>query len=113
MNRRHAIWRGAICLLLAALFLYNPFANMAAAANGLAIAHRESNRSTVGSAELQHFTSAPSQETCTIEVATVASFRADLAVIAVFPIRHEEARIRPQMATVPSLWFRPPPIRLS
>jgi hypothetical protein len=49
---RHRVW---LCLLLAGLFLYNPFLAGAGSFGGLNLRHPPSNRATIGSSELQQF----------------------------------------------------------
>jgi len=51
-----------VCLLLVLLLLYNPFLMAPGSDGGLNVRHPASNRATVGSSELQHFTSAARQD---------------------------------------------------
>jgi hypothetical protein len=109
VKRRRAIGRAAICLLLAALFLYNPFLNMAASANGLAVAHRDSNRSTVGSGEFQHFTPTDSQDSAVPEISVPLFFHLDAPVSIVSYVPRFEVPLIVQRILLAELWFRPPP----
>ena len=110
VKRRCAIGRGVMCVLLAALFLYNPFLNMAASANGLAVAHRDSNRSTVGSGEFQHFTPTDSQDSSVPEIAVVGFWRMDTVLPVVSYIPQFDPQPRARRTLFAELWFRPPPV---
>ena len=109
VKRRCAIGRAAICLLLAALFLYNPFLNMAASANGLAVAHRDSNRSTVGCGEFQHFTPTDSQDSAVPEISVPLFFHLDAPVSIVSYVPRFDVPLIVQRILLAELWFRPPP----
>ena len=109
MKRRWMFWRGAVCLLLAALFLYNPFLNMVASANGLAVAHRDSNRSTVGSGEFQHFTPTDSQDSAVPEISVPLFFHLDAPVSIVSYVPRFDVPPIVQRILLAELWFRPPP----
>jgi hypothetical protein len=103
---RHA-W---ICLLLAFLFLYNPYLNAQGSAGGLNVQHPASHRATVGSSELEEYSSPSDQDTHLF----VAFFFAK--VISLLPFTDSQSFL-PQGSELPqprqlfcaSLWFRPPP----
>jgi hypothetical protein len=50
------IWQILTCVLLAGLFLYNPFLAASRASNSLTVCHPASYRATVGCSELEQFT---------------------------------------------------------
>src|SRR5271165_5685736 len=49
-------WKSVPCIVLALLFLYNPYLVGPCASGSLNVEHPASHRATVGSSELQHFT---------------------------------------------------------
>jgi hypothetical protein len=108
-NNRWSAWTVFLCVLLAALFFYNPFVALISPAGNLAYHSPARNRSTVGASELQQFS--PQQS---LHVQPELSF-VNL-VAAIQPLQHTwrpahfvEARIAP-LAKLPSnLRFRPPP----
>ncbi|HUL17416.1 MAG TPA: hypothetical protein VLV88_15570 [Terriglobales bacterium] len=102
-------WRCMVCLLLAVLFLYNPFVAMSASVRGLAVAHPASHRSTVGSAELRHFTASDTQDTSGIETQAVPSFHLEALVVAISFLPRIKPAFTPQVYFSSGLWFRPPP----
>jgi hypothetical protein len=100
-----------LCLLLAALFLYNPFLTAPAADAGLHLRHSHSNRATVGASELQQFT--PAKERQAFEAQ--AEERNDGVSFAVPPPEERLATAcsevpAPQAFWAANLWFRPPPL---
>jgi hypothetical protein len=102
----------ALCLLLAALCLFNPFLNAAAGTSGLNFCHAASHRATVGSSELQQFT--PTDGRSVLESAELVTVELLLEVTS--DARHPLATAMLEVAwpaeILPaSLWFRPPPIR--
>jgi hypothetical protein len=104
-------WRVGVCLILVALFLYNPFLTIYGASLIVNIQHPPSYRATVAGSELQ---------SCTVEPAGPLAPALEAAVM------HEwipAAATSPALLAVPdntfrptpliicsSLWFRPPPI---
>jgi len=105
-------WEAAVCLLLAALCLFNPFLDAAAGTSGLNFRHAASHRATVGSSELQQFT--PTNGRSVLESAEFV--RVTLLLEVVRDARHPLATAMSEAALpaeiLPaSLWFRPPPIR--
>jgi hypothetical protein len=94
LDRRTAsYWRGWVCLFLALLMLYNPFAASLSSDGALNICHRASNRATVGASELQHFSFANGR---------------DPRLTQSLPDLPRETSL-PQQIFGASLWFRPPP----
>jgi hypothetical protein len=104
--KRHA-W---VCLLLALLFLYNPYLSAPASAGGLKVQHQASHRATVGSSELEKYSS-PSSSDAHLFVAVFFE-----KVISLLPSNnsrsslHQSSELPPsQQFLSESLWFRPPP----
>jgi hypothetical protein len=104
-------WQVALCLLLAALVVYNPYLSATDPGMGLCVRHSASFRATLGASELQHFTP---KDYIAMLAATAA-----LALAAFLPFRLPESSRRhtgitervapPEQALPASLWFRPPP----
>lgn len=105
-------WRLCLSLLLAGLFLYNPFLGKAGFDGGLIVRHPASHRATVGASELQHFTAAEGRDALsgpdTVDAAPVSALM-DLTAQTI--IRSSENVPPPQQFLWASLWFRPPPVR--
>jgi hypothetical protein len=106
--KRHA-W---VCLLLAVLFLYNPYLSAPASTGGSKVQHPASYRATVGSSELEKYSSPRAPDAHLF----VAVFFAK--VIDLLPSNHsrfalhQSSDLRPsQQFLCASLWFRPPPAR--
>jgi hypothetical protein len=107
------IWQILTCVLLAGLFLYNPFLAAGRTSNNLTVCHPASHRATVGSSELEQFTQpndtaaaflpniAGTQELLPRLAATISTQRQSFEV--------EEIVATPQTGFSSSLWFRPPP----
>ena len=105
-------WRVVVSLLLALLFLYNPYQSFALSSGGLGVSHRASYRATVGSSELQHFAST---ERRTMEdvgdhviFELFVFFSTPTGTFSPRPAEHPPSV--PQVLSA-SLWFRPPPAR--
>jgi len=107
------LWQILTCVLLAGLFLYNPFLAASSATDSLSVCHPASHRATVGSSELERFTQAND---------TALAFLPNLAdvqeLIPRFAVMHSTERqyaeqkevvATPQTGFSSSLWFRPPP----
>lgn len=109
---RASKWRIVVSLVLAVLFLYNPYQACACSSGGLSVSHRASYRATVGSSELQHFTPAERRAKAVVRDAVVFELLVFLpsATVTFFPHPDEQVRsARPVFDA--SLWFRPPPAR--
>jgi hypothetical protein len=104
-------WQVALCLLLAALVVYNPYLSAADSGVGLSVRHSASFRATLGASELQHFTPKDSgailAATATLALAHFLQFR--LAESSERPTGVTQRVAPPQQALPASLWFRPPP----
>jgi hypothetical protein len=104
--KRHA-W---VCLLLAFLFLYNPYLIASGSGGGLNVQHPASHRATVGSSELERYSPTGDERAhlfVVIFLATFFSFPAR-AASHFFPIQRSELQLS-QAVLCASLWFRPPP----
>ena len=102
------MWGRCICVLLVGLLLYNPFAALTSASDGLAYQALARHRASVGASEMQHF--APVKAETGQPDVTVAVQKGEL------PAPREEARLPSGRVHLPlllegmtSLWFRPPP----
>jgi hypothetical protein len=100
-----------VCLLLAALFLYNPFFTIYGSSPVLKVQHPPSFRGTVASSELQlSRVSQVQPEVCVLQEAVLEA----VAPAAAPSINSEAALelpldLQPQIFSE-SLWFRPPPV---
>jgi len=105
-------WHAVLSLVLALLFLYNPYQSTLASSRGLTVRHRVSYRATVGSSELQHFTPTDRQDKATAEHDAIVESFVSLSRPAdsFLPRPAEEILLQPQVLCA-SLWFRPPPAR--
>jgi hypothetical protein len=103
-------WHGWICLCLALFLLYNPYMAAPGSTAGLNFCHPESNRATVGTGELQHFSTADGKDKLsTPAIAPVEPFLS-------FPeLSSQNFALSPQIVSPAqqffgsSLRFRPPP----
>jgi hypothetical protein len=107
------LWQILTCVLLAGLFLYNPFLAASGASNSLTVCHPASHRATVGCSELEQFTQpndtpaaflpnvSDAQELLWRLVARNSTQRQYAET--------EEVVATPQTGFSSSLWFRPPP----
>ena len=103
------LWRASICALLIGLVVYNTFAALTSASNGLAYQALARHRASVGASEMQPF--APVKADTAQPDVTVATEKGELPAT-----RGEEARLECGRVHLPlllegmtSLWFRPPP----
>jgi hypothetical protein len=103
-------WQVVVCLLLAALVVYNPFLGGAEFESGLCVRHSASNRATVGASELQHFTPIESRTILPAAFLVVADYLGALKQVT-SERRSFLAEVElPSALNLPaSLWFRPPP----
>jgi hypothetical protein len=112
-RRRDAarIWQVAVCILIAGLFLYNPFLISHREDGDLSVCHPASHRATVGSSELEQ---GPQREriVAALPDPDVVELAIDLTVASSSIPRQtidREADASPQTGFSSSLWFRPPP----
>jgi hypothetical protein len=108
--KRGAKRHGWVCLLLAFLFLYNPYLSAPGSAGGLNVKHPASHRATVGSSELERYSPTGSDRAYLFVAVFFAPFFSFPAHAAShpFPIQRLELQL-PQQILCASLWFRPPP----
>jgi hypothetical protein len=108
-NRAHSlhVW---MCVLLAALILYNPFAALWYSHSLIEVHTLQRNRATVGSSELQHFS--PVQDEIQKADIDLEANREELAVPAgSYVARGFEREVEvPQSVIVSKVWSRPPPL---
>jgi hypothetical protein len=119
MRRQHHLrpqlsalpWRVGICLILVALFLYNPFLTIYGASPIVNIQHPLSYRATIASSELRRCTVEPAKPLVPALEAAVAFELAQSAAADEAPpvLPRDLFRAIPQLICN-SLWFRPPPI---
>jgi hypothetical protein len=103
-------WQIGLCLLLAALIIYNPFLAGAGSGAGLCVEHSASNRATVGASELQQFSPINGQKTLAIAAVSLLQQFDRLLSIASEPHEGPVKEVLPAVQYLPaSLWFRPPP----
>ena len=106
------LWRVGLCLILVALFLYNPFLTIYGVSQIPNVQHPPSYRATVAGSELQ---------TCTLEparpllsslrlVAVLDRIRAVVTHSVPLALPGEVFRVLLLQVTCHSLWFRPPPV---
>jgi hypothetical protein len=114
-SRRSSVpfWQILTCVLLAGLFLYNPFLAASRASDCLLVCHPASHRATVGSSELERFT-----QPNNTALANLPNLEDLQELIPRFAVMHstqqqyaeQEAVVAtPQTGFSSSLWFRPPP----
>ena len=101
----------SVCVALAILFLYNPYATLASSSSGqLNIQHSLSYRATVGSSELQHFSPTDARKTFAVPIAVATTWLESPINILVGQV----AEVSPHhlcayQLVCADLWFRPPP----
>ena len=102
--------RAAVCLVLIALLLYNPFFTVLSISQDLSVAHPLSYRATVAGSELRRCTVDPANPL--IPELTAALLHAATLLTPT----HEVAFVQPSdtagllsQASCDSIWFRPPP----
>jgi hypothetical protein len=107
-----SLWRAGVCLLLATLFLYNPFLTVYGTSQIQSVQHHLSYRATVAGSELGRCTVEPSSTLVPVLEAAVAC---ELTRPAAGKERKRDLpsdvfRLVPQVS-FSSPWFRPPPSR--
>ena len=106
--RRHRL----VCLVLAALLLYNPFFAAPRSGRSLEVCHPASHRATVGASELEHFSPAGGWGS----LAAFDTWQAEFALpdpdisVPRFLVSASSTPF-PRPFFPPGLWFRPPPVR--
>jgi hypothetical protein len=104
-------WRVALCVILVALFLYNPFLTIYGASPIVNIQHPLSYRATIASSELRRCTVEPAKPLVpALEAAVAFESEQSPATDEVTPVLPRDLfRALPQVICN-SLWFRPPPV---
>jgi hypothetical protein len=109
-RRRVSPWTAGLCLLLAVLFLYNPFFTFYGSLSGLNFRHPLSMRGTVASSELRRSlvkevkpkVETPQETDLGVVELSIAS------EIGTFILEEESLAPKQEILSF-SLWFRPPP----
>jgi hypothetical protein len=110
-RRRILPWCAGVCLVLAVLFLYNPFFTIYGSSGVSAVRHPVSFRGTVASSELRRSVLKPVQpkvdalDKASLDAVTPPDASCPSSVA--FP---DEPSRSTQEAVLESLWFRPPPL---
>jgi hypothetical protein len=99
-----------ICVLLAALILYNPFAALGFSHGPVEVHTLQRNRASVGASELQHFS--PVQDDTKQADVNLETSREEVAAPAgSYVARGFEREVEvPQSDIVSKVWSRPPPL---
>jgi hypothetical protein len=110
IEERSARIRGAICVLLIAVLVYNPFFTILSTSQDLSVKHPLSYRATVAGSELRRCTFEPADPL--IPELTAAILHAAILLTPTV----EVAFVQPcdtagllSQASYDSIWFRPPP----
>jgi hypothetical protein len=105
--QRSRVW---ICVLLAALLLYNPFATLCFSHGTFEVHTLQRNRASVGASELQHFS--PVQDDIPqVDLNLEASREEVPAPAGSYVARGFEREVEvPQSDIVVKVWSRPPPL---
>jgi hypothetical protein len=105
--QRSSVW---ICVLLAVLLLYNPFAALCYSHDTIEVHTLQRNRASLGASELQHFS--PVQDGVQQADMDLESNREEVAVPAgSYVARGFEREVEvPQSDIVFKVWSRPPPL---
>jgi hypothetical protein len=99
-----------ICVLLAFLILYNPFATLGSSGNAFAVRGLERHRATVGASELQHLACSPDQTQQT-DVNLRENREEFAGFIAEYQAQSFERDVEvPQPDSLIRVWSRPPPL---
>lgn len=103
-------WQKAICLVLAAFLLYNPFLFLVHTGTGLCVQHPVSKRATVAASELKHYP--PVSERISLDALPAECAGEHCAPLKeAFQSRIDVGSDRLIAAELSAnLWFRPPPI---
>jgi len=106
------LWQILTCLLLAGLFLYNPFPAASRTSGSLTVCHPASYRGTIASSELEQFTP-PNRGVAALlpdaDAAQVLIRYLDANNSAPQNYSEQEVVVTPRTGFSSSLWFRPPP----
>jgi hypothetical protein len=104
-------WCAAVCLLLAVLFLYNPFFTIYNSPGVRSVSHPLSFRGTVASSELRRSLVTKVQpQTVALDEAVLDAVRLPEASSPSAVAMPDEPLRSTQEAVLEGLWFRPPPL---
>ena len=100
-----------MCVTLAILFLYNPFATLGSSPSGkLNVQHRLSYRATVGASELQHFSPPDARKIFATPIAVATTWLESLVNFLVGQASEVSTdALGAYQLVCADLWFRPPP----
>jgi hypothetical protein len=103
--------RVLVCVLLAVVLLSNPFLNLFRSPGEMSVRHPVSNRATIASSELQHFS--PVSGPVSPELSAAEAVLEKISTRVEWPVRATSSdqvlrNAAPELAA--SLWFRPPPL---
>ena len=102
-------WQRGLCIALVAFMLYNPFAGLWSADDGLSYERLARNRATVGASELQHFSPVTNATLHTEADVNLPSCDLLQVVRQKRPNSDLEAVFTPIDEFFTQLWNRPPP----
>lgn len=103
-------WRLGLCLVLAALFVYNPFLTIYGASQAQSVQRPLSWRATVASSELWRQLEVSKTLIPAVEGAPAREQRHQAANKELMPaVPRDVSRLVPQLSCN-HLWFRPPPV---
>jgi hypothetical protein len=109
-RRRISPWCAGVCLVLAVLFLYNPFFTIYGSSKVSAVRHPVSFRGTVASSELRRSVLRQAQPKIdALDEASLDAVRPPEASCPISVALPDEPSRSTQEAVLESLWFRPPP----
>jgi hypothetical protein len=105
-------WQIFTCVLLAGLFLYNPFLAAHQSHGANAVCHPPSHRATVGSSEMEKFTPQGFVAAVLPDMNAVLVLLLQVAASDSLSRHYVDAQVEasPQTGFSSSLWFRPPPV---
>ena len=108
LQRRFTVF---VCVTLAILFLYNPYATLGSSPSGkLNVQHRLSYRATVGSSELQHFSPPDARKIFATPIAVATTWlESPINSLVSQAADVSTHHLRAYQLVCADLWFRPPP----
>jgi hypothetical protein len=102
-------WRVCVCVLLAALVLFNPFSLLKGSSGQRSYDELARNRASIGSSELQHFSPVSNPDVQPELAVDVQGARSAVCAQEEQPVRARREVLPPQPALLAGVWFRPPP----
>ena len=99
-----------VCVTLAILFLYNPYATLASPSGKLNVQRSLSYRATLGSSELQHFSPPDARKIFLIPIAVATTWlESPVNFLAGQAAEVSTDHLCAYQLVCADLWFRPPP----